>query len=72
MCEACILAIETSGAFGSRTLKFLKELGHRLKQTSRECNAYSYMYLLQRLLVAVQQENAASIMGSVGQHSVEA
>ena len=51
-----------SGVFGSETLKFLKELGHRLKQTS---------YLLQRLSVAVQCGNAASVMGSVGQHSVE-
>ena len=52
------IAIETSGVYGSETLKFLKELGHRLKQASGECNAYSY--LLQRLSVAVQRGNAAS------------
>ena len=46
------IAIETSGVFGSETLKFLRELGHRLRQASGECNAYSY--LLQRLSVAVQ------------------
>ena len=53
------IAIETSGVYGSETLKFLKELGHRLKQASGECNAYSY--LLQRLSVAVQRGNAASV-----------
>ena len=63
------IAIETSGVYGSETLKFLKELGHRLKQTSGECNAYSY--LLQRLSVAVQRGNATSVMGSVDQHAVE-
>ena len=64
------IAIETtSGDFGSETLKFLKELGYRLKQTSGECSTNSY--LLQRLSVAVQRGNAASVMGSSGQDAVE-
>ena len=63
------IAIETSRVFGSETLKFLRELGHCLRQASGECNGYSY--LLQRLSVAVQRGNAASVMGSVGQHAVE-
>ena len=69
MCDVCTpgpqppIAIETSGVFGSETSKFLKELGHRLKQTSGECNAYSC--LPQRLSVAVQRGNATSVMSSV-------
>ena len=54
---------------GRRLLKFLKELSHRIKQASGECNAYTY--LLQRLSVAMQQGNAASVMDSVDQHAVE-
>ena len=54
------IAIETTEVFGLETLKFLKELGHRLKQTSGECNAYPYL-----LSVAVQRGIAASAMGSV-------
>ena len=45
-----------------------RELDHHLRLASGECNAYSY--LLQRLSVAVQCGNAASIMDSVGQHAV--
>lgn len=35
------IAIESSGGFGSETLTSLNELGHRIKQTSGECSAYS-------------------------------
>ena len=45
-----------------------RELDHHLRQASGECNVGSY--LLQRLSVAVQCGNAASIMDSVGQHAV--
>ena len=58
-----------SGVFGSVTLKFLKEVGHHLKQTPGECNAYHY--LLQRLSGEVQRENATSVVGSVGQDAVD-
>ena len=57
------VAIETTGVFGPRTTEFLKELGHRLRQVSGEAN--SYAYLTQRLSVAVQRGNAASMLGTV-------
>ena len=55
------MAIETTGVFGPRTTEFLKELGHRLRQVSGEAN--SYAYLTQRLSVAIQRGNAASVLG---------
>ena len=57
------MAIETTGVFGPRTTGFLKELGHRLRQVSGEAN--SFAYLTQRLSVAVQQGNAAAVLGAM-------
>ena len=55
------VAIETTGVFGPRATEFLKELGHRLRQASGEAN--SSAYLTQRLSVAIQWGNAASVLG---------
>ena len=63
------VAIETAGVFGPRTTKFLKELSHRLRQVSGEAN--SSAYLTQRLSVAVQQGNAASVLGTMKVDSEE-
>ena len=49
--------------FGPKTTEFLKELGHRLRQVSGEAN--SFAYLTQRLSVAVQRGNAASVLGTI-------
>ena len=57
------MAIETTGVFGARTTEFLKELGHRLRQVSGEAN--SFAYLTQRLSVAVQRGNAASVLEAI-------
>ena len=57
------VAIETTGAVGSRSLSFLKDLGHRLRQVTGEEKSFSY--LLQRLSVAIQRGNAASVLGTV-------
>ena len=46
------VAVETSGVFGTEALEFIKELGHRLQQSTGE--AKSGLYLLQRMSVAVQ------------------
>ena len=46
-----------------RTTEFLKELSHQLRQVSGEAN--SFADLAQRLSVAVQQGNAASILGTM-------
>eukprot|EP00731_Ephydatia_muelleri_P007525 Em0003g1773a len=49
--------------YGPRTADFLKELGHRLRQVSGE--ASSFHYLAQRLSVAIQRGNSASVMGTM-------
>lgn len=56
------VAIETSGALGPSTLRFLADLGKRVSLASGERR--STQYLLQRLSVAVQRGNAAAVMGS--------
>ena len=53
----------------TETLKFLKDLGHHLKLASGENSAYPF--LLQRLSVAVQCGNAASVMCSLGSEQTE-
>ena len=56
------IAIETMGTFGERSLKFIKDLGKRIAfQTG---DPLSRSYLFQRLSVAVQRGNAASILGT--------
>ena len=57
------IAMETLGAMGKRSLTFVKELGHRVRQCTGEVKARAY--LLQRLSVAVQRGNAALVLGSV-------
>ena len=61
------VSIETSGSLGPKTRDFLKELGYRLRQATGEINS---SYLLQRLSIAVQRGNMASVMGSIG-HSAD-
>ena len=46
---------------------FVKELGHRVRQCTSEVKAKAYF--IQRLSVAIQRENAASVLGSVGGQS---
>ena len=50
-------------SFGPKTTEFLKELRHQLRQVSGEAN--SFAYLTQRLSVAVQRGNAASVLGTI-------
>ena len=57
------VAIESSGAIDPQSRAFLRELGRRVQLESSGTN--STMYLLQRLLVAVQRGNAVAIMGSL-------
>ena len=57
------ITYETSGVVGPLSLIFLKELGHRLSATTVDTKNYSY--LLQRLSVAIQSGNAASIIGTL-------
>ena len=59
------VAVETSGALGSQSLKFIEDLGRRLKTATDEAN--SKQYLLQRISVAIQKGNTASVLGTLGQ-----
>ena len=55
---------KSAGVFGPETMEFLRELGRRLQLVSAEHNSFTYM--IQRLSVAVQRGNAASVLGSAG------
>ena len=58
------VAVETSGVVGPQSLAFLKDLGRRMRQVTGEERSLSY--LLQRVSVAVQMGNAASVLGTTG------
>ena len=55
-------ANENTGVFGPETMEFLWEMGHRLQLVSADHN--STTYLIQKLSVAVQRGNTASVLGS--------
>jgi hypothetical protein len=57
------ISIETLGAYGPLSLKFVLELGRRIRLYTEEEN--SVMYLLQRISVTIQRGNAISILGSL-------
>ena len=57
------VAIETSGSFGLDTATFIRVLGRKLKKENQDVN--SCTYLVQRLSVAVQRGNAASVPGTM-------
>jgi len=57
------VAIETSEVIGTLSLLFLKELGKRVRQQTGDIRASSS--ILQRLSVAMQRGNSASILGSL-------
>ena len=59
-----LVAIETLGAIGPKSLVFLKELGWRARQQSGDERAASF--LLQRLSVAVQQGTLCQFRGGSG------
>ena len=54
------IAIETMGAFGSRSLRFIKNLGRRI--TLHSGDPLATCHFVQRLSVVIQQGNAASIL----------
>ena len=56
------VAIETSGAFGSAALELFTDIARRIRFVTLEVNAQPY--LIQRISVALQQGNAAAILGT--------
>ena len=57
------VAFETQGDCGSDTLKFIRDLGRRLTDANHETRATSF--LKQRISVALQIGNAASVLGTI-------
>ena len=55
------VAVETMGVFGPEARSFLRELGHRIANTTQY--PLSHLYLRQRISVAVQRGNTAAILG---------
>ena len=64
------VAVETSCVFGTEALNFVKDLGHRLRQSTGDLKAG--LYLLQRFSVAIQQGNAAAVLGTFQRPLTEA
>ena len=58
------IAFEIFGAIGEEGRSFFKDLGRRIAVTTKE--PQSLQFLLQRLSIAVQRGNAASILGTLG------
>ena len=59
------IAVETAGAFGPQTRAFLKDLGRHITWATGDVRSHSY--LIQRVSVAIQRGNAASVAGTSGQ-----
>ena len=57
------IAIETMGSWGHVGLKFIKELGRKIKGKTVEKR--SSLYLFQRISMAIQRGHSASIFGTV-------
>ena len=57
------VANETLGSWGSRSLKFIQELGQRICEATGEKRSTSYLF--QSLSIATQRGNIASIRGSL-------
>ena len=57
------IAMETLGAWGAESLKFVKEIGQRISDNRGDKRSSSF--LLQALSMAVQRGNVASIRGSM-------
>jgi len=64
-----LVAVETLGALGAGAVELLDELGRRITKSTGERRATEY--LLQRLSVAIQRGNAASVLGTVGLESAD-
>ena len=56
------IAIETSGVFGDEAMRFLKEVGHRIRSMTQD--PQSFHYLCQQISVCVQKFNSVCVLGS--------
>lgn len=56
------IAVETMGCWGAEAKNLVNEIGRRLKEHGGDSR--SGLYLMQRLAIAIQRGNAASVMGT--------
>jgi hypothetical protein len=59
----CPFAVETLGTFGDEALQLVSELGGRLRNTTGD--AREKTWLIQRISVAIQRGNAASVLATI-------
>ena len=59
------IAVETAGAFGSLTWTFLKNLGCHITWATGEVRSHSY--LVERVSMAIQRNDAATVAGTSGE-----
>lgn len=57
------VAVETSGVFGKLGLELINKIGSKISEYTQEKRARSY--LIQRISIAIQKGNVASIMGTI-------
>ena len=57
------VATETSGVFGKLGLELIKKIGSKITEYTNEKRATSY--LIQRISIAIQKGNVASILGTI-------
>ena len=67
MYQFCPFAVETLGTFGESALRLVNELGKRLHLCTGENRSRSF--LIQRISIAIQRGNAASIIATIPQGS---
>ena len=58
------IAVETYGLWGPRGLKFIKEIGKKIKEKTG--NEIATSHIIQAIPMTVQRGNATSIMGTLG------
>lgn len=61
--EFCPVSIETFGSWGEDGRKLIDEIGKKLQEVSGESRSKSYF--LQRISIAIQRGNAASMLGTI-------
>jgi hypothetical protein len=59
----CPFAVETLGSFGEEALQLVRELGGRLRATTGDSRETSWLF--QRISVAIQRGNSASILATI-------
>jgi len=57
------VAVETTGVFGEEGLKLIKKIGQKIRDITGEPRSTNY--LLQRISVALQRGNTASVLGTI-------